>query len=226
MDIEKIIAEVLRRLETEIVSNAAGKRDDESKAKVLLISKERSRGHHLSEKINTLQAHYSIEYAEDTCLKDAHQIVIIADLDDSGLAKVTSGIFDEAYLAAMHEAMLKGKDILLNKDSLEIFRNKDTAPFAFFKFYEKKLEILEAWGIQVLSSDGIMDYLKAGSGKDSLSREIYGRNLMKRVVTDRDIRETLEEGQKVVTVLPHTIITDIAKETAAKEGVDIVVCKE
>ena len=38
MDIEKIIAEVLRRLETEIVSNAAGKRDDESKAKVLLIS--------------------------------------------------------------------------------------------------------------------------------------------------------------------------------------------
>ena len=135
MDIEKIIAEVLRRLETEIVSNAAGKRDDESKAKVLLISKERSRGHHLSEKINTLQAHYSIEYAEDTRLKDAHQIVIIADLDDSGLAKVTSGIFDEAYLAAMHEAMLKGKDILLNKDSLEIFRNKDTAPFAFFKFY-------------------------------------------------------------------------------------------
>ena len=211
MDIEKIIAEVLRRLETEIVSNAAGKRDDESKAKVLLISRERSRGHHLSEKINTLQAHYSIEYAEDTCLKDAHQIVILADLDDSGLAKVTSGIFDEAYLAVMHEAMLKGKD---------------TAPFAFFKFYEKKLEILEAWGIQVLSSDGIMDYLKAGSGKDSLSREIYGKNLMKRVVTERDIREALEEGQKVVTVLPHTIITDIAKETAAKEGVDIVVCKE
>jgi hypothetical protein len=61
LDIEKIIAEVLRRLETEIVSNAAGKRDDESKAKVLLISKERSRGHHLSEKINTLQAHYSIQ---------------------------------------------------------------------------------------------------------------------------------------------------------------------
>ena len=60
MDIEKIIAEVLRRLETEIVSNAAGKRDDEGKAKVLLISKERSRGHHLSEKINTLQAHYRI----------------------------------------------------------------------------------------------------------------------------------------------------------------------
>ena len=122
--------------------------------------------------------------------------------------------------------MLKGKDILLNKDSLEIFRNKDTAPFAFFKFYEKKLEILEAWGIQVLSLDEIMDYLEAGSDKDSPSREIYGRNLMKRVVTDRDIRETLEEGQKVVTVLPHTIITDIAKETAAKEGVDIVVCKE
>ena len=139
---------------------------------------------------------------------------------------MTSGIFDEAYLAVMHEAMLKGKDILLNKDSLEIFRSKDTASFAFFKFYEKKLEILESWGIQVLSSDGIMDYLKAGSGKDSLSREIYGKNLMKRVVTERDIREALEEGQKVVTVLPHTIITDIAKETAAKEGVDIVVCKE
>ena len=62
--------------------------------------------------------------------------------------------------------------------------------------------------------------------EDSLSREIYGKNLMKRVVTERDIREALEEGQKVVTVLPHTIITDIAKETAAKEGVDIVVCKE
>ena len=226
MDIEKIIAEVLRRLETEIVSNAAGKRDDEGKAKVLLISKERSRGHHLSEKINTLQAHYRIEYAEDTSLKDAHQIAIIADLDDSGLAKMTSGIFDEAYLAAIHEAILKGKDILLNKDSLEIFRSKDTAPFAFFKFYEKKLEVLEAWGIQVLSLDEILDYLKAGSDKDCIGREIYGKNLMKRVVTDRDIREALEERQKVVTVLPHTIITDIAKETAAKEGVDIVVCKE
>ena len=193
---------------------------------MLLISKERSRGHHLSEKINTLQAHYRIEYAEDTSLKDAHQIAIIADLDDSGLAKMTSGIFDEAYLAAIHEAILKGKDILLNKDSLEIFRSKDTAPFASFKFYEKKLEVLEAWGIQVLSLDEILDYLKAGSDKDCLGREIYGKNLMKRVVTDRDIREALEEGQKVVTVLPHTIITDIAKETAAKEGVDIVVCKE
>ena len=50
--------------------------------------------------------------------------------------------------------------------------------------------------------------------------------MMKRVVTERDIREALEEGQKVVTVLPHTIITDIAKETATKEGVGIVVCKE
>lgn len=225
MDIDKIVAEVLKRIE-ERTGSVNTEISDDTREKVLIISREGSQGHYLSEKMNTLQSDYIADYAEGDCLKDGYRLVIIEDLDDSGLSKIASGIFDEPYLKAVNKAILEGREIFLNRDSLEIFKYRDSAPAAFFSFYQEKLEILKRWGIKTLSADGIVENLKARTGRNSQSREVYGKNLMKRVVTDRDIRETLEEGQKTITVLPSTIITDIAKETALKKGIDIVVCKE
>lgn len=228
MDIDKIVAEVLKRIE-ERLSEEMQEEENINGERVLVISRLYHQGCHPLQNMESLKGDYIFDYAVNSkyqnCIDD-YKLVVVTDLDNNSLSKLSSGIFDTPYLALIHKAILMGKEILLAKESLEFYEHRDTEPVTFFNFFQDKVKVLEGWGINVSSDEEILADLKARLNTSHFNKEVRGKDLRKRVVTESDIKETMNERQTSITVLPRTIITDIAKECAVKNGIDIFVYEE
>ena len=139
MDITKLIGDIVRRVELAIIKHETAKMP---KRKVLVISKDLNQS--CPDLISNKNLNESCDV--DSVDNNAQQVnlegyskVIVCDLDNDSLSKLTSGIFDNAYLKLIGSCIMQGKDIAIVEDDIEFLQYKDTAPQAFLAMFNHKI---------------------------------------------------------------------------------------
>lgn len=222
MDIEKIIAEVLRRIEAKMSEVENKVETDLNRPAVLVISQLYHQGCKPLSRIDFLNRSYKIDYAIDskfTLLPKDYDIIVAVDLDDTNLSKLSMGIFDNPYLETVHKALLEGKEIIMASNSLEFMANKDKESSLFYRFFEEKLDILKKWGIRFKTEDEIINYLKAKINITHDKGQISGK---RQLVTEAVVREAMGKSENKIAISQKALVTDLARELAANNGITIV----
>lgn len=62
------------------------------------------------------------------------------------------------------------------------------------------------------------------STNNSISLEKHSKAITKRVITERDIIDARRENIKEIIIGTKTLLTDLAKELADKQGINIIRC--
>ena len=206
--IEQIVLEVLKRLD----------KSDNQHLNVkpkLLIVKESAAIDPIQ--IKKLETSWTLVYGDDqkeNLPKDI-QGILFAEAKQDLLVKGALGMTDtlESYLLA--EALLEGisvslipsvtlGNVLLSSNQKKPVNNKYAAHLIAYK------NTLESFGVKIQSFER---FLQSGLNRHSLS-------FTERVLTQRHVKLVEEEK---ITVLPKTIITPLARDTARELGKEICV---
>lgn len=175
---------------------------------------------------------------------DDYDEVIIGNMTNSNLFKIANGCTDNKFLALAAEAILKGKKVIMVKESVEILKYAETAPKALYNNIYKNLQILLDSGVELIEKENIKDALckgieipaeapkaaepvKAPAKEESAPAPMAEDNdsvlvLTKRVVTERDIKEAAAKHYKKVQLPEKPVITYLAKDTAFELGIELL----
>lgn len=166
------------------------------------------------------------------------EAVIACSMTNEALGKITHGIFDSGYTRMFGEAILSGKKIFIPEEEIELYRYRDTAPKPFYGCLEANLEVLKASGVviapfaripELLLQETCADLTETGSCQKEKPQESCGRDsgtetekkikeatLLKKIITERDMAALGNEKIQLVHVSEKAILTDLAKEYAAR----------
>ena len=122
MEITKLIGEIVRRVELAIIKHETSKTP---KRKVLIISKDLNQC--CPELLNNKNLIESCDVNSVDCNTqqvnlEGYAKVLICDLDNDSLSKLTSGIFDNPYLKLIGSCIMQGKNIAIVEDDIEFLK--------------------------------------------------------------------------------------------------------
>ena len=228
MDITRLIGEIVRRVELAIIKHETAKMP---KRKVLVISKD------LNQSCPDLTSNKNlIESCDvDSVDNNAQQVnlegyskVIVCDLDNDSLSKLTSGIFDNAYLKLIGSCIMQGKDIAIVEDDIEFLQYQDTAPKAFLAMFNHKLDTLREWGLEVRSLDDLTVSLCSHDDTGSPEKvtqtapeRVSGSVITKRALTETDVINANFRHQTEILISDNTLVTEVAADSAKRRGITI-----
>lgn len=172
------------------------------------------------------------------------EAVIACSLTNEALGKIAHGIFDSGYTRMFGEALLSGKKIYVPEEEIELYRYRETAPKPFYGSLEANLELLKSSGVTVVPFAAIPELLlretgesteteksccRKGSGCGPAETADCGKNqeqvkeasLLKKIITERDMAALGNEKVQRVIVGEKAILTDLAKEYAARHKIVI-----
>lgn len=170
-----------------------------------------------------LQREYQVELSD-------YSTVVIRDLDCRALDQIASGTWSCDYTRLATQAILQGKEIYILFDEMDLYRYQESAPTAYFKMMQQKLDFLQEAGVVFCTRDDL-EQLLTGTASISPKQRIEvesdsasGREMVlsKRVLTQRDLTDAEEQGITRIRVGKKCIITALAKEAAAFRGISIV----
>mgnify|MGYP004443524167 CR=1 FL=1 len=228
MDMEALIAEILRRVEIAMATSGPL----EIKPKLLVLS--RSAGENGCQSIVNDQAiaeAYDVDVIDDNYDQvnlDRYRKVVIGDLDNTTLSKLVLGIFDDPYLKCINDCILKGKNIAVCESGVEFLQFAATAPVAFVSGFNAKLDTLKSWGITVEAADGIArvesEEKTACACNCQSAVNAAGKTIAitKRVLTEVDMFKARKDGATAVKIAENALVTDVAKEYAHKQNIAII----
>ena len=236
MEITKLIGEIVRRVELAIIKHETAKTP---KRKVLIISKNLNQS--CPDLINNQKLIESCDV--DSVDNNTQQVnlegyakVLICDLDNDSLSKLTSGIFDNPYLKLIGSCIMQGKDIAIVEDDIEFLQYRDTAPAAFLAMFNHKLDTLREWGLEVRTLDDLTVSLcghddtcgpvKADKPAENVtaqtaSEHVSGSVVTKKALTEADVINANFRHQNEILVSGNTIVTEVAEDYARKNGITI-----
>jgi ethanolamine utilization protein len=249
LNFEKLIGEIVRRVEYAILKFESGK---ENKPKILVISKDLNEGTSEIKNNQKLNSCFNVDGFDMSGQQvdlESYNKVVIADLDNESLSKLTLGIFDNPYLKLIGSCIMQGKDISIVEDDIEFLKYRDTAPKSFLQMFEHKLNTLKDWGMDVRSLDDLVVTLCAnpdklcsasvGGGADNAvkrqeisesrtedkteTNDNSGDVFMRRVLSETDVIGAKMDSRKEIRISSRTIVTEVAKECAHKNGIKITV---
>ena len=228
MDITRLIGEIVRRVELAIIKHETAKMP---KRKVLVISKD------LNQSCPDLISNKNLKESCDVDSVDnnAQQVnlegyskVIVCDLDNDSLSKLTSGIFDNAYLKLIGSCIMQGKDIAIVEDDIEFLQYQDTAPKAFLAMFNHKLDTLREWGLEVRSLDDLTVSLCSRDDTDNPEKvaqtapeRVSGSVITKRALTETDVINANFRHQTEILISENTLVTEVAADSAKRRRITI-----
>lgn len=118
------------------------------------------------------------------------------------------GIFSNSSnndIKILRKAIFNGKKVVIPYEEVELFRYKNTAPKAFYSFFEDKLNILRQSGVII------------GNPKDAQSLDIS-----KKIITQRDILPFTKKNIRQISLPERSIITELAREYIAENQIEII----
>ncbi|MFN8606185.1 MAG: hypothetical protein U0931_01545 [Vulcanimicrobiota bacterium] len=133
------------------------------------------------------------------------------------LSRVASLLSDVPASAAAVAGVMQGVPVLasaLEVDTLK--RSSGRLPGPFLSLFHQHLRTVEGMGIQVLEQEALLRRLGARVSAPA-SAAGKGRD----VITLSDLEAAARAGQKVLQVVPGTIITPLAREKAAQMGIEV-----
>jgi hypothetical protein len=157
-------------------------------------------------------------------LLDCSEIVLVAHLSRTTLARTALGLSDSPAAGLVLNALWAGKPVVVAKDGVDPdLAARDPsgapdAPRALVRLYEEYLDRLEACGCRVVPAARIADTVLALlTGREpSRERPLQSR----RVVTEEDVRRAARRGEPLDVT--RAIVTPLARDAARELGVDLV----
>lgn len=230
MDITKLIGEIVKRVELAIIKHETAKTP---KRKVLIISKDLNQS--CPDLINNKNLIESCEVnkvdinAQQVNL-EGYAKVLICDLDNDSLSKLTSGIFDNPYLKLIGSCIMQGKDIAIVEDDIEFLQYKETAPQAFLAMFNHKLDTLREWGLEVRTLDDLTVSLCSNddsgdsekkAAAQTAPKKVSGSVVTKKALTEADVINANFKHQNEILVSENTIVTEVAYDYARRHRITI-----
>ena len=230
MEITKLIGEIVRRVELAIIKHETAKMP---KRKVLIISKDLNQS--CPDLLNNKNLIESCEVNKVDCNTqqvnlEGYAKVLICDLDNDSLSKLTSGIFDNPYLKLIGSCIMQGKDIAIVEDDIEFLQYKDTAPQAFLAMFNHKLDTLREWGLEVRTLDDLTVSLCSQDDTGDLDQKVKTQTarehvsssvITKKALTEADVINANFRHQKEILVSESTIVTGVAEDYARTHKIAI-----
>ena len=174
---------------------------------------------------------------------DDYDVVVVRSMTNSNLFKIANGCTDNKFLALAAEAILKGKRVIMVKESVEILKYAETAPKALYNNIYKNLQILLDSGVELVEQENVKTVLTDGievpaevpatpapvavkeeapapAPKAESSDSVLV--LTKRVVTERDIKAAAAQHYTKIQLVDKPVITYLAKDTAFELGIELL----
>ena len=230
MEITKLIGEIVRRVELAIIKHETAKMP---KRKVLIISKDLNQS--CPDLLNNKNLIESCEVNKVDCNTqqvnlEGYAKVLICDLDNDSLSKLTSGIFDNPYLKLIGSCIMQGKDIAIVEDDIEFLQYKETAPQAFLAMFNHKLDTLREWGLEVRTLDDLTVSLCSNddsgdsekkAAAQTAPKKVSGSVVTKKALTEADVINANFKHQNEILVSENTIVTEVAYDYARRHRITI-----
>lgn len=174
-----------------------------------------------------VQCAFLSDYSVDM---DRVDTVILFNLTCENLSKLCSGMADTPYLKTALKAVMSGKKLLASPDQIEYLQYEKTMPAPMWKKMSGDLDFLKSCGLAVVPADQLAGAVmnrpvqNEAAEKPAASSETCAACeneiiIRRRVVTERDLIDAERAGASCIRVNPGCIITDLAKEAAARKGI-------
>lgn len=157
----------------------------------------------------------------NNCDLTDYEFIVIKNLDNDYLAKLSGGIFETPYLRLINEAIMLGKKVFLPQEGIEFLKYEKTAPVAFMQNFNGKLNELKRWKIIVKPEAELIGELRKQYAKIGKNYGNAANTLDKRVITSKDISSLWNLGCREMSISEKSIVTDVAMELIEKNKIKI-----
>ncbi len=167
------------------------------------------------------EVHCSGEYQNEIELAD-YSSIVITNLDNGSLSKLTKGEFESSYLALIGRAIMAGKKILLPFEEVEFKRYEKTMPTLLRGLLTQKLNVLKQWKVEMKPLNDIATELTKVGRRSVMPDGFDADVLHKKFITDKDVLSVIDAGVGEIRIAKTSIITDIAMERIKKHGLNLL----
>ena len=151
-------------------------------------------------------------------LVHAHQAVVLPVLRVDTVARVANLLCDAPVSAAAVAAVMQGVPLYAGATEVDRLRRASgRLPGPFLSVLQQHLRTAEGMGLQVLEAEVLAQRLGRSGPAAVVPAASKGRD----VVTVADLEAAARAGQKILQVVPGTIITPLAQEKAQQMQIEV-----
>lgn len=143
---------------------------------------------------------FTLEFSlcfDDACVYDA---VLLAEISPNTLQKMAMGM--NPRMGPVMEMLMRGKSVMFLEEGLVHREYISTCPLKLFKLYEESVE-------KVIDLGVCLESLKL---KQIHSLEEEKLSKKRRVITEKDIKRLVEQGESSLSLTGSPLITPLAKD--------------
>lgn len=232
MEYSELIREIISRVSAYMEADSCYKK------KLIILTQNHETMCHKFLECPELKAQYCTECAlmnEYCCDISECAGVVLFDLTNEALVRITSGLCDTPYSRKVMEALLLGKPVWVAKEEIELCKYEASSPYARMMY--EKLRLLESYGVTVCSYDSLTETILYDGNEKSLCNENASKTCCeervlkqalkdyicaKKVITEKDVVTARAEGASRILAGEKAIVTDLAKEFARSNDIEIV----
>jgi ethanolamine utilization protein len=206
---------------------------DEKRKVLLILTEDHGTDCHALLENSELNRAYDVQCALLSDYKiDMEQVdtVVLFNLTCANLSKLCSGMADTPYLNTALQAMMAGKKLLVSSDEIEYLKYEKSMPAPMWKKMSGDLDFLKSCGLTVVPADKLVctamnrpaeTCASAGTpaAADVCAKSESEIVINRKVVTERDLIDAERAGATCIRVKQGCIITDLAKEAAARKNI-------
>lgn len=252
MELNLLVDEILARVSEHLagINVNTEKNPVTHKAKILVLTECDGTIFHGLLKNSNLQKYYQMDLAfqyQYNCDLSDYEAIVINNLSMDALSKLANGICDTPFISLATKAILMGKRILVPTEEIELYKYKNSAPYAFYSMMNEKLNLLSKSGVifcKMNELEGLIskDHNLTECNQDGIkhvgikhidskqneiipdeikSDDIKPLKLNKKIITEGDIRKLFVEGVKRIRINSNAILTDLAKDYIHNKRIEI-----
>ncbi len=233
MEYSELVREIVARVSAYL---EAGSRE---KQKLVILNHKSEELCHSAFRCPKLNAYYELDCAMQNGYKvDMEEAagVMVFDLTNDQLSRITAGICDSPYASVVEKAMLLNKPVFVPREEVELLQYDTTTPYG--QMMLEKLRLLEKLGVIIAPYDQLLPIVldktgNAGSRNEKPSASpameaavtallVKEKVCAKKVITEKDLVAAQREGYTRLLIEKKAIITDLAKEYAHSHGIELI----
>ena len=237
MERNELVEEIIRRVTRKLaeLDEPAAPAADSAKPGLLILTRQHGTDCHALLESAVLGEKYRVDCALLHDYKvdlDDYDTVVIGELSCGALDSIASGASGCEFIRLAVQAILRGKRVLVLAEGVELFQRRATAPAAYYKMMQDKLDFLEKCGVTVCAAGDAEQLLCEAPAKPAKPAAKPaaaakcsapdGVRIEKRVLTEQDVTEAQKNHASRILVGEKCIITALARDAAAARGIAII----
>ena len=233
MEYSELVREIVARVSAYL---EAGSRE---KQKLIILNHKSEELCHSAFRCPKLNAYYELDcamLAGYSCDVESSAGVMVFDLTNDQLSRITAGICDSPYASVVEKALLLNKPVFVPREEVELLQYDTGTPYG--QMMLEKLRLLEKLGVIIAPYDQLLPIVldktaNAGAGMETPSASpameaavtellVKEQTCTKKLITEKDLVAVRREGYTRLLIEKRAIITDLAKEYAHNHGIELI----